>query len=126
MATVSPSDVVVSFFERMEARDWPGARLRVATDVHIHYSATGERFDGPAFVDMNEAYPEGWTIEVVEVIGLDDRVAAQVRVDHGAETFWCAGFYTVADDVIVDGVEHWVTAGGDEAPDWRSRFTTPT
>lgn len=98
-----------TFFERMQARDWPAAAECLSPSVHIEYSGTGEQFDGPAFLAMNEAYPEGWTIHVVEVLARGSRVAAQVRVEHGEDVFWCAGFYSVRDGVIVHGVEHWVT-----------------
>ncbi|MEM9034505.1 MAG: nuclear transport factor 2 family protein [Actinomycetota bacterium] len=117
--------IVRDFFERMEARDWDGARALVSPSVRIDYTETGERFDGSNFVGMNEAYPEGWTIRVVEALGVGDRVAAQVRVALGDEVFWCAGFYTVVDGVIADGVEHWVTERSADPPDWRERFTTP-
>ncbi len=90
--------------------------------VRIEFTETGERFDGPNFLAMNRAYPEGWTIDVVETVGSGDRVAAQVRVDQGDTTFWCAGFYTVVDGVIRDGVEHWVTAGSETPPEWRAEF----
>lgn len=117
--------VVRSFFERMEARDWAGAGELIAPDVRIDYSATNERFDGSNFLAMNRAYPEGWSIEVVETVSAGERAAVQVRVDHGDETFWCAGFYTVNDGVIAGGTEHWVTEGAEEPPAWRQQYTTP-
>ncbi|MDH4279703.1 MAG: hypothetical protein OEZ14_03085 [Acidimicrobiia bacterium] len=99
----------------------------LACRLHIEFTETGEQFDGPNFLAMNRAYPEGWSIEVVEAIDSADdpgRVAAQVRVEHGADTFWCAGFYTVLDGRIVDGVEHWVTERSQAPPDWRRPFVT--
>ena len=119
-----PATVVRHFFERMQARDWDGAAACLSPTIHIAFTETGETFDGANFLAMNRAYPEGWTIEVVEALAVGDRVAAQVRVDQGEETFWCAGFYTVADGVIADGVEHWVTAGSQQAPEWRHRFSS--
>ena len=122
-AEMESAQVVREFFERMEARDWDAAGERLAPDVRIDFTETGERFEGPGFLAMNRAYPEGWTIDVVEVLaGEGGRVAAQVRVDQGETTFWCAGFYTVANDRIAEGVEHWVTAGSEEPPEWREPF----
>ena len=118
------SEVVIAFFERMQARDWRGAGQMLAHDVHIEYTGTGEQFDGPAFLAMNEAYPEGWDLEVVEAISAADRVAVQVAVRHGNLTFWCAGFYSVADGTIVGGVEHWVTERSETPPQWRSAFSS--
>jgi hypothetical protein len=119
-----PGDIVRAFFECMEARDWAGAGRHLSPTVHIEYTETGERFDGDNFLAMNRAYPDGWTIAVEETIADGDRVAAQVRVTHGDDTFWCAGFYRVADGVIVSGVEHWVNERSQPAPAWRQQFVT--
>lgn len=126
-----PAETVRIFFERMQARDWDGAAEQLSPMIHIEFTETGEHFDGPDFLAMNQAYPEGWSIEVVETIGAGppagngpDRVAAQVRVVQGADTFWCAGFYTVEGGRITDGVEHWVTERSQPPPQWRRRFAT--
>lgn len=108
----------------MEARDWDGAAAMLSSTVHVEYTETGEVFDGDNFLAMNRAYPQGWTIEVVQVVADADSVAAQVRVLHGDNTFWCAGFYEVADGVIASGVEHWVTQESEAPPAWREPFTT--
>lgn len=119
-----PGTVVREFFERMQARDWDGAGRMLAPDLHIQFTETGERFDGDRFLAMNRAYPEGWSIDVVETIGQGTRVAAQVRVTQGDLVFWCAGFYDVADGVIASGVEHWVTEGAETPPAWRQPFVS--
>ena len=121
---MTPGEVVRGFFERMEARDWDGAGALLSPTVRIDYTETGERFDGANVIEMNRAYPEGWAITVVEILTDGDRVAAQVRVDHGADTFWCAGFYEVRDGVITHGVEHWVQERSVTPPEWRRQFTT--
>ena len=120
---MAPDTTVRGFFERMQARDWAGARALVRPSATIIFTATSERFSGGRFVDMNEAYPEGWSIEVVDCIAGGDRVAAQVRVTHGDDVFWCAGFYTVAAGAITAGVEHWVAEGAEQPPSWRDEFT---
>lgn len=119
-----PGDAVRNFFELMQARDWAAARSLLSPSVHIEYTETGERFDGLNFLAMNEAYPEGWSITVVETISSGERVAAQVLVEHGETIFWCAGFYTVTQGVIVEGTEHWVTEGSEPPPEWRREFVT--
>ncbi|MDJ0771655.1 MAG: nuclear transport factor 2 family protein [Ilumatobacter sp.] len=120
-----PADVVRALFERMQARDWDGAAALLAPDLTVEWTQTGERFEADGFVAMNQAYPEGWSIDVVETLGAGSRVAAQVRVDQPPHTFWCAGFYEVVDGQVVSGVEHWVTAGSEPPPEWRQRFTAP-
>jgi hypothetical protein len=120
----APSDVVRAFFERMEARDWSGAAELLSDQVHIELTESAEQFDGDNFIAMNRAYPDGWIINVIETLSEDERVAAQVRVEHGPDTFWCAGFYSVIDGKIQSGVEHWVAAGSRVPPDWRRQFAT--
>lgn len=121
---MTPADVVRSFFQRMEARDWDGAADLLSPNIRIDFTETGERFDGQNFLAMNRAYPEGWAIDVVETVPAGERVAAQVRVDHGDTTFWCAGFYTVRGGRIAEGTEHWVTEGSAQPPGWRDEFRT--
>jgi ketosteroid isomerase-like protein len=117
------ADTVRALFERMQARDWSGARAVMADDAVIRYSATGEVFTGDSFMAMNEAYPEGWTIEIVDIAAAGDRVAAQVRVPNGGQIDWLSGFYTVVDGRIAEGHEHWVTERAEPAPAWRAPFT---
>lgn len=119
---VGSGEVVRNFFERLEARDWEGAGELLSPTVHIEFSETGEQFDGPNYLAMNRAYPDGWSIEVVEVISENDRAGVQLRVEHGETTFSCAGFYRVVGDVIVSGVEHWVEKGSHSPPAWRQQF----
>jgi hypothetical protein len=109
---VAGADVVRSFFERMEARDWEGAAGCLAGDVVVEMAATAERLVGTAYLAFQRGYPEGWTITVLEVVG-DRRVSARVRVDHAGEVFLCAGFHDVNEGVIRCGVEHWVTLGAE-------------
>lgn len=125
MGGVAQHDGVVrAFFELMQARDWAGAAELLSPTLHIEFTETGEQFDGPEFLAMNRAYPEGWSIEVVETISIADRVAAQVRVEHSGSVFWCAGFYTVRDGVIIDGTEHWVAERSQRPPAWRRPFAS--
>ncbi len=120
-----PGQVVRAFFERMQARDWEAAERLLSPTARIEFTETGERFEGADFVAMNAAYPEGWSIEVVETLTEGERVAAQVRVVQGATVFWCAGFYSVAEGAITSGVEHWVTERSQPSPAWRERYTSP-
>ncbi len=121
---IGRADPVRRFFEAMERRDWPAAGALLASDAEIWWPATDERFVGAAFVEMNRAYPEGWSIEVVETVGDGERVAARVRVTHGHDVVWCAGTYTVHDGVIAMGVEYWVTEGAEEPPEWRAEYSS--
>jgi hypothetical protein len=96
----------------------------LSPDVHIEFTETGEHFDGANFLAMNRAYPDGWTIDVVETVEQGDRAAVQVRVRQDGATFWCAGFYRVVEGTIRSGVEHWVAERSQAPPDWRHRFSS--
>ena len=123
MEAQEPAAVVRRFFESMETRDWDAVGACLSPELVIDFTETGERFVGGNFLAMNRAYPDGWAIRVVEVLAQVDRVAAQVEVMHGDDVFWCAGFYTVSGGLISHGVEHWVTAGSEQPPEWRQPFT---
>ena len=69
--------VIEAFFNLMQARRWRDAEQLLADDVHVEYTATGERFEGQAFLAINEAYPDGWTLEVVETIAAAERVSTK-------------------------------------------------
>ncbi len=121
---MEPAEIVRQLFERMQERDWAGAAAAMSPTAVIRYTATGESFTGAAFMAMNEAYPDGWNIEVLDIIAGGQRVAAQVRVPNGTQIDWLSGFYTVADGLIIDGTEHWVAEAAEPAPAWRTSFTT--
>lgn len=122
--TESPADVVRTFFDSMQARDWAGAAGCLADDVRVWWPVTGERFRGPDFLAMQRAYPDGWRIEVVEVLADDDRASARVAVDLDGERYWCFGSYAVGEGVITEGVELWGTQGSETPPAWRARFAS--
>ncbi len=122
----TPADVVRGLWERMEARDWDGARATLADGYTCDYPASHERFgSADAFIAMNRAYPEGWAITVDEAIADGSRVVARVRVAHGDVLFHCLSFADVDGDRIARSTDFWLDDGGDPAPDWRAPFRTP-
>ena len=120
---MSSAAVVRRVHDLMQARDWAGARSCVADDALIEYPVSGERFSGRSWMDMNEAYPEGWTIEILEIVEHGERAAARVRVTlDEVEVSLCAGFYTTDGERITGGVELWSTEHGDTPPEWRRPY----
>jgi hypothetical protein len=116
--------VVRALFERMEARDWDSARATLADDAVVDWPHSGERYpEADSFIGMQRAYPEGWHIEVGRVVEQAPAVVAEVRVTQGEEVFHCIGIYEVVGERIARGTEYWVTAGSEEPPEWRRRFT---
>lgn len=119
----APVDVVRALWERMEARDWDGARATLADDVVILWPATKERFVGAdAFIAMNRAYPEGWHIRVETVLARGNEVLAWVEVPMGDQMSWCAQRARVHQGRITSSIDLWTDEGGIEAPTWRSAF----
>lgn len=119
----APVDVVRALWERMEARDWDGARAVLADDVVVLWPATRERFVGAdAFIAMNRAYPEGWHIRVEMVLAQGNEVLAWVEVPMGDQMSWCAQRARVHKGRITSSVDLWTDEGGMEAPAWRTAF----
>jgi ketosteroid isomerase-like protein len=115
--------LVRRLWELIEARAWASARELLADDFAAEWPHSRERFrGGDAFIGMNRAYPEGWTIEVLDVVGDGDRVASEVRVTHPEGTFYAASFFTLREGKLASLHELWVTEGEEEPPAWRAQF----
>jgi ketosteroid isomerase-like protein len=117
-------DVVRSFWAAITARDWAGMAALLHPDVIVAWPATGERFVGrDNVVAVNAEYPEGWSIQVLRVMGDEEIVVSEVEVPHeGLGVFRAASFWTVRDGVIVAGTEYWVGVGAEEPPAWRAPY----
>lgn len=115
-----PLQVVRRLWARLQARDWAGARQLLHDDVHVHWWASGETLrGGDAFIAVNAAYPEGWTIHLLQVAALQDgRVLSMARVDHPPGTFLVQSSLRVRDGRIAQGEELWATC--EAPPAWRT------
>ncbi|TNC34368.1 nuclear transport factor 2 family protein [Mumia zhuanghuii] len=111
---------------RMEARDWEGVAALVHPAAVIEWPRTGETFTGAAYVAMNRAYPEGWSITVRDLVGSGERAASDLEVtQEGVDgVYVAAGFWTVRDGQVVAGREYWSGPGLDDAPAWRAPYTS--
>jgi ketosteroid isomerase-like protein len=115
---------VRSLWERIQARDWDGARELLADGMVCRWPHSDERFEGADnFIAMNRAYPEGWQIAIVDVAEIPGGAVSRIRVDQSGTRFHAASFFTVRDGLIEEAVEYWVTEGSEEPPEWRSRFS---
>ena len=121
----TPVEVVRAFWERLEARDWNGARACLADGVVVVWPATLERFEGgDLFIAMNAAYPEGWHVSVQAVMAQKHDVLAWVAVTLDGQRSWCSQRATVHNKKIVNAVELWTDEGGVTAPTWRKPFAS--
>lgn len=116
----APVDIIRSFWERMEARDWDDARALLADDLVVIWPATAEKFEGAdTFIQMNRAYPGDWRIDVQAVHADGRDVLAWVEVRLGDERSFCAQRAIVTDRLIRSSIDLWVDEGDTEPPAWR-------
>jgi ketosteroid isomerase-like protein len=98
MADTRAVDVARALWERFDRRDWAAAGQLLADDVVVEWPHSGELIRGRAnVIGLNADYPGQWRIQVLELIGEGDRVASEVRVSNGEESFWAASFFQVRD-----------------------------
>jgi hypothetical protein len=103
-----------------QRRDWQVARAAMAEGLVARWWTSGERFEGAdAFVGVQSAYPEGWTLHALEVVALaDGRVLSLVRVDHPpAGVFFCTSIARLRDGLVTEVEEYWGTVEPPQA--WR-------
>ncbi len=113
--------VLRSYWDALQARDWPGFAATLHPQVEIDWPATAELITGrDAVVDVNRFYPEGWSIDVLGIAALGDVVASEVEVAHPPiGTFRASSYWRVEGGLVRRGVEYWVQVGGEQPPEWR-------
>ncbi|HET9976631.1 MAG TPA: GNAT family N-acetyltransferase [Burkholderiaceae bacterium] len=117
--------VVRAMWAAFQARDWAAARRLMRDDLLAVWWTSGERYESAdAFVAMQAAYPEGWSIRLIECERLEDgRVMSLVRVDHAPNVFYATSFFKVDDGLIIGIDEYWATA--EPPPAWRTPQAIP-
>ncbi len=84
--------------------------------------ATDERLLGrEQIIRLQRDYPEPWgELRVLRVAGADGTAVAEIEIEASDARYRCAASWTVRDDLLHDGVEYWVTVGGEPVdPDRR-------
>jgi GNAT superfamily N-acetyltransferase len=115
----SPLVVLGGLWRAIQARDWPAVRALLHEDAVVHWLASGEQMSADAYVAVNAAYPEGWSVEPLQLQALHDaRVLSLVRVPHGAEVHLAHSLARVRHGRIVHLQELWATCH--EPPAWRT------
>ena len=120
-------EVVRQFWQRIDARDWPGLAALLAPDVVLELPVSGERVRGrEGVVAVNAEYREGWSIRVLQLLDAGGQVVSEVEVPMaGVGVFRVASFTRVADDRVAHVREYWTQLGVEEPPAWRRRWSEP-
>lgn len=118
-AVLEPTAQVRALWARMQARDWTGVGTLFARQAKAVWWTSGERFlDRDAIVRVNEMYPAGWSISLLEANLLaDGRVHSLVRVDHPPHAFYANSFFRFDGPLIAAVDEYWATC--ERPPAWR-------
>ena len=118
---MSAVDLVRRLYEAYQARDWETATTFLHDDATVAMPATRERLDGREdVIGFQRAYPEPWgDLSVLRVVGNEAVAAAEIEVVAAEDTFRMAAFWQSKEGLLHEGVEYWVTVGGEEPPPGR-------
>jgi hypothetical protein len=121
----APADLVRAMWAAFQRRDWAAARALLADDVQATWWTSGERFSqADGFLLAQSTYPEGWTINLLELAALQDgRVLTLARVDHPPGVFFATSVFTLDGGRIVAIDEYWGTL--EQPPAWREESGLP-
>ena len=118
---MSAAELVRRLYEAYHARDWDSAAALVHAGAVLEMPATRERLAGRAgVIDFQRTYPEPWgDLSVLRIVGEGDTAVAEIEVVAPDATFRMAAFWQLEDGLLRDGVEYWITVGGEEPPPTR-------
>ena len=108
--------LVRALYEAYQRRDWEAAAELLHPEATVDMPDTRERLTGrEGVLDFQRNYPEPWgDLAVLRVLGGADEACAEVEVAAPAETFRLAAFWRSEDGLLRDGIEYWVTVGGEQ------------
>ena len=91
-------------------------------DATVDMPGTRERLSGRAeVIDFQSNYPEPWgSLTVRRVLGGGDEACAEVEIIGPQQTFRLAAFWRSEDELLREGIEYWVTVGGEQPPPGRA------
>ncbi len=119
----SAAELVRQLYEAYQARDWEAAASLLHEDAVVEMPATGERLSGrDGIIEFQRAYPEPWgDLSVLRVVGEGETAAAEIEIVAAAATFRMAAFWRSENRLLREGVEYWLTVGGEEPPASRTQ-----
>jgi ketosteroid isomerase-like protein len=124
---VEAVEVVAELWSRIQARDWAGVRELLAADFVLEWPQELIQIRGPEkFVEFNRSYPEGWSIEVLRIVGDGKTAVSEVRVPHPTVgPHYALSFFETDDGRIVRTREYWVEEAHKKPEGDRARWFEP-
>jgi ketosteroid isomerase-like protein len=120
---VSTAELTRQLYDAYGRRDWDRAALCLHEEAVLEMPATRERLAGrDSVIGFQRDYPEPWgELSVLRLVDAGDTAAAEVEVVASEATFRMAAFWVSGDGLLREGVEYWITVGGEEPPPSRRR-----
>ena len=120
---MSTAELTRRLYEAYGRRDWERAALCLHEDAVLEMPATRERLAGrDGVIRFQRDYPEPWgELSVLRVVDGGDTAAAEVEVVASEASFRMAAFWRSQGGLLCEGVEYWLTVGGEEPPPSRRR-----
>ena len=115
--------LVRELYEAYQRRDWDSAAQVLHLDATLDMPSTRERLSGREdVIDFQRNYPEPWgDLRVLRVLGDAGEACAEVEILGPEHTFRLAAFWHAEGELLRDGIEYWVTVGGEQPPPGRAR-----
>ena len=124
---MEPSEVVAELWRRIQARDWEAVGELLAEDFVLEWPNALVRIRGRTnFVEFNRSYPEGWSIEVLQIVAAGNTAVSEVRVPHPTVgPYYALSFLEVEGDRLARGREYWVEERYEKPTPERARWFEP-
>ena len=119
--------LAAELWRRIQTRDWAAVRELLAEDFVLEWPQELIQIRGPEkFVEFNRRYPEGWSIEVLRIVGEGATAVSDVRVPHPTVgPHYALSFFDSTDGRIVRTREYWVEEGFKRPTGERARWFEP-
>jgi ketosteroid isomerase-like protein len=117
-------ELAAELWRRIQARDWPGLTELLDEDFTVDWPDMSWRISGRAnYVEFNRNYPEGWSIEVMRVVGEGDTAVTEVRVPHETlGVYYTVGFFESDGERLTRAREYWLPERNEDVPAEREQW----
>jgi hypothetical protein len=117
-------ELAAELWQRIQARDWPGVTDLLDEGFTVDWPDTGLRIRGRTnYVHFNRNYPEGWSIEVMRVVGEGHTAVTEVRVPHETlGVFYTVGIFESDGERLTRAREYWLEERDEDLPPERAQW----